>query len=140
MNDETPPPEPYDLQRVPRRGTSKMVTIVILVPIVVLFAMWALVRITALPQVPTGEIIGSRCDTTDTVTTFRGQLDPESLTSRDFNEAILRVEFFAFLVREESMQRVRPSDVDATTGLIEVEITQEIEGPANCEIISFLPE
>ena len=125
---------------VPRQGTGKMVALVIIVPVAVLLLIWALVRISAVPQVPESEVLDSDCETDDEVTVYRGFVDPESLESRDFDTATLRVEFFAFLVREESLQVVSPDDADPETGLIEISIVQEIEGPANCEIISFLPE
>ena len=144
MADESPdeePPEPEgSLHPVPRQGTGKMVALVIVAPAAVLLMIWALVRISAVPEVPKSEILDRTCETTDEVTVYRGFVDPESLESRDFDTATLRVEFFAFLVREEGLQVVSPDDADPETGLIEIAIIQEIEGPANCKIISFIPE
>lgn len=144
MTDESPdeePPQPEGSPHpVPRQGTSKMVALVIVVPAAVLLLIWALVRISAVPEVPKSEILDRDCETTDEVTVYRGFVDPESLESRDFDTATLRVEFFAFLVREEGFQVVSPDDADPETGLIEIAIIQEIEGPANCKIISFIPE
>lgn len=128
------------VQVVPRQGTAKMVLILVLVPTVVLVVLWALVRIASPPGVPTDEIIELTCDTSTEITVFSGSIEPDSLTSRDFESATIRVEFFAFLVREEGMQTVRPDEVDPETGRIHIEISQEIDGPANCEIISFIEE
>lgn len=143
MSDNTPPDESVSdesVHQVPRQGTAKLVLTLLLVPVVVLGTMWALVRISSPPEVPTSEIIGLSCDTTPEITVFSGSIEPESLTSRDFESATIRVEFFAFLVREEGLQIVRPDQVDPETGRIHIEISQEIDGPANCEIISFNEE
>lgn len=127
-----------DLHKVPRQGTAKMVAALLLVPAVVFFAIWALVRLTSSPEIPSSEIIGRACDTADETTTFSGQLDPDSLTTRGFEAAEIRIEFKGFLVRAEGSQVVSVEDVNPETGLIDLEITEVITGPAICELASFL--
>lgn len=125
---------------LPRTGTGKMIGALILVPAVVLFVLWGLVRIASVPEISEGDIVGLVCDTSDEVTTFRGQIDPEALRSKDFESATLRVEFKGFLVLEEGSQRIELGDVDPESGLIDLEIVQEIAGPANCDVTSFIEE
>lgn len=130
----------FDPDKMPRTGTAKMVGALVLVPAAILFVIWALVRVSALPEIPEGDIIGLSCDTDEEVTTFSGQLDPDSLDELDFESATLRVEFTGFLVRAEAEQVVTLDDVDPDSGLIDLELVQEITGPANCDVISFIEE
>ena len=134
MNDE------FDPDRMPRTGTAKMIGALVLVPAVVLVVIWALVRIASLPEISEDQIMGVSCDTTEEITTFSGQLDPEELRSLGFDSATLRVEFTAFLARAEGSQRVSLADIDPDSGLIDLEITEEISGPANCDVVSFIEE
>ncbi len=129
-----------EFHEVPRQGTNKLVATLLLIPVVVLFSVWALVRLSSSPEIPEGEIIASSCETSDEETTFSGQLDPDSMITRDFDTATLRIEFTGFLVRAEGMHSISIDDIDPATGLIPLEVTEEITGPAICEVTSFLQQ
>lgn len=130
----------FDPDKMPRTGTAKMVGALILVPAAVLLVVWALVRVSALPEIAENEIIDLSCDSGEEVTTFSGRLDPDALRDLDFESATLRIEFTGFLVRAEGEQVVGLDDVDPESGLIDIEIVQEITGPANCDVMSFIEE
>jgi hypothetical protein len=132
MNDD------FDPHKVARQGTAKMVVTLAVVPAVVLLTLWALVRLSSSPEIPEAEVISLACTTADEETTFSGQLDPDSMITRDFDKATLRIEFTGFLVRAVGMQSISIDDVDPETGLIPLEVTEEITGPAICEVASFL--
>ena len=132
--------DPFDPDKMPRTGTAKMVGALILVPAAVLLVVWALVRVSALPEIAEDKIIDLSCDSGEEVTTFSGRLDPDAPRDPDFETATLRVEFTGFLVRAEGEQVVGLDDVDPESGLIDIEIVQEITGPANCDVMSFIEE